>query len=67
MRALSKYSPNAQVFCFMHKIDLMDEKFKEERFQIIIQDLSIEWRKPVKFHKTSVYDNSIISIFEEII
>jgi GTPase SAR1 family protein len=59
LKKLSQFSPEASIFIFQHKTDLIPKKLKDEVRKTIRDYLSSGVTKEIKYSSTSVFDDSI--------
>ena len=59
LKKLSQFSPEASIFIFQHKTDLIPKKLKDEVRKTINDYLSSGVTKEIKYSSTSVFDDSI--------
>lgn len=70
VRALAESSPNAKVFCLLHKMDLVLAKRRNHVFAEkadYIRKASDEFESTVEFHATSIWDQSLYRAWTQII
>ena len=62
---LSKFSPHAQIFCLLHKIDLINSppEKEEEFFNSLKQHFKPLGSIPIQYYTSSIYDQSLSKIF----
>jgi len=68
MESLRNFSPNAQVFCLIHKLDLVHESKREEVLQSYERDL-INAAPGIKLHiyGTSIWDETLFKAWSQIV
>ncbi|KAE9961498.1 hypothetical protein BLS_001919 [Venturia inaequalis] len=70
LRALAEYSPTAQVFCLIHKMDLVQANLRARLFHErsnYIRDNSEHFAENVAFFPTSIWDQSLYKAWTQII
>jgi Ras-related GTP-binding protein A/B len=68
--ALSEYSPNAKVFCLIHKMDLVQTRMRGELFEqrtTVVKDHSMGFGEGMEFYATSIWDQSLYKAWTQII
>lgn len=59
LKKIDQFSPEASIFIFQHKNDLIPKKLKEEVNKTIKEYISTGVSRQMKFHSTSVFSDSI--------
>lgn len=70
LRALAEYSPTAQVFCLIHKMDLVQANLRARLFHErsdYIREASEHFAEDVTFFPTSIWDQSLYKAWTQII
>jgi Ras-related GTP-binding protein A/B len=68
MESLREFSPNARVFCLIHKLDLVHESKREEVLQSYERDLgSNATGINLTFHGTSIWDETLFKAWSLIV
>lgn len=63
-----KYSPQASVYVFLHKMDLIKEEFKIKLFSGLSEYFRVDDKKVnIQFFATSIYDQSLYKCFSMVI
>lgn len=68
--ALAEYSPSAHVFALVHKIDLVQNIFRDQVIQdrtLAIQEYSGVFRKGLKVYGTTIWDQSLYKAWGDIV
>ena len=68
--ALDECSPNAKVFCLIHKMDLIQARMRVQLFEeriTHIRDASSSFKDTVDFYATSIWDQSLYKAWTQII
>ena len=68
--ALHQYSPQAQVFCLVHKMDLVPNDHRDDFLyekSLLIAQNSGGYRKTVKTYPTSIWDETLYAAWGEIV
>ena len=68
--ALAEYSPSAHVFALVHKIDLVQNEFREQVIQdrtLAIQKYSKVFSKGLKVYGTTIWDQSLYKAWGDIV
>lgn len=66
LKKLAEYSPEATIFIFQHKGDLIPKKLKEEVRKTIEEYLGQGIRRKIKYFETSVFSDSIFKAMGEV-
>lgn len=66
MKKLNEYSPEATIFIFQHKSDLVPKKMREEARKTIQDYLSAGLTKRIKYFETSVFSDSIFKAMGDV-
>ncbi len=66
MKKLSQFSPEATIFIFQHKSDLVPKKMREEARKTIQDYLSAGLTKRIKYFETSVFSDSIFKAMGDV-
>ncbi len=66
LKKLSQYSPDAAVFIFQHKTDMIPKKLKAEVGSTIRDYLSASVSQKLKFYPTSVFSDTIFRAMGEV-
>jgi hypothetical protein len=66
IKKLAEYSPEATIFIFQHKGDLIPKKLKEEVRKTIEEYLGQGIRRKIKYFETSVFSDSIFKAMGEV-
>ena len=70
IRALEEYSPRACVFCLVHKMDLVQNDFRESLFTeraVAIKEKSSKFSKSVTSYPTTIWDQSLYKAWGNIV
>lgn len=59
VKRLSEYSPDAEIFCFFHKVDLLLPDMKKQVIQTMESYFVSEGAFDIHYRGTSIHDNSI--------
>ncbi len=62
---LDKFSPEAKVFCFLHKIDLIESDNLQSTLAMVKSMMMTDVHKTIEFYQTSIYDGSVFSAMSE--
>jgi Ras-related GTP-binding protein A/B len=68
--ALEEFSPNAKVFCLIHKIDLVQTRMRAELFEqrtTVVKENSSRFADGIEFYATSIWDQSLYKAWTQII
>ncbi len=64
---LEQYSPNARVFCFLHKKDLIKLDNLQATLNMVKSMISTNISKKMNFYPTSIYDGTVFMAMSEAI
>ena len=70
VRALEEFSPRACVFCLVHKMDLVQNDFRESLFTeraVAIKEKSSKFSKSVTSYPTTIWDQSLYKAWGNIV
>ena len=59
---IKQYSPQAHVFLFQHKVDLIPQKLREEVHQTIKKYLLKNITRDIHYYETTIFQNSIAKV-----
>ena len=62
---LEKFSSDAKVFCFLHKIDLIETDNLQATLDMVRSMMITDISKPIEFFLTSIFDGSIFPAMSE--
>ncbi|MFQ6123339.1 MAG: ADP-ribosylation factor-like protein [Candidatus Heimdallarchaeota archaeon] len=62
---LEQFSPDAQVFCFIHKKDLINAESLQSTLDMVKSMMKANIPKEIKFYSTSIYDGSVFAAMSE--
>lgn len=68
--ALEEFSPNAKVFCLIHKMDLVQTRMRAELFEQrtnVVKENSSRFAETIEFYATSIWDQSLYKAWTQII
>ncbi|MHA2224707.1 MAG: ADP-ribosylation factor-like protein [Candidatus Hodarchaeales archaeon] len=60
MKKLEQFSPEATVFIFQHKVDIIPKKMRQEVYQTIKDYLMTKIPSDIPYYETTVFDTSIV-------
>ncbi|MHA2175895.1 MAG: ADP-ribosylation factor-like protein [Candidatus Hodarchaeales archaeon] len=66
LKKIAQYSPEASIFIFQHKADLIPKKMREEVRNTIEEYLGTGLSKKLKYFETSVFSDSIFKAMGEV-
>ncbi len=66
IKRLTQFSPEATVFIFQHKVDLIPKKMKKEVRKTIENYLGANIKKSIKYYETSVFTTSIVQALDAV-
>ena len=70
LEALKTYSPNASVFCLIHKMDLIPEEQRQQIFtqkEVELRTLSSPYRFTTTYFATSIWDATLYKAWSAIV
>lgn len=67
VKNMKKYSPEGEIYCFFHKMDLILPHMKEEVIKNLKQYFTTRLSAEIHSHATSIFDASVFAAIGEII
>jgi Ras-related GTP-binding protein A/B len=70
IQALQECSPGAKVFCLLHKMDLVQQTYRQQIFEQRtqhIRSVSENFKETIEFFPTSIWDQSLYKAWTQII
>jgi GTPase SAR1 family protein len=67
IRNVFELSDNPRIILFAHKMDLIEEQYKEEALRVFRVYFDLEKLESVELEETSIYDDSLSVIFKKIL
>lgn len=67
IKRIQEHSPDATVFCFFHKVDLLQADMRADLIETMKQYFVAKESVTVKYHATSIFDQSLYVAFGEIV
>lgn len=70
LKAIAEFSPDAKVFCFIHKVDLLTDENRDEycqEKQAVLNELTAPYAKEMRTFKTSIWNETLYRAWTSIV